>query len=65
MAGASYTCTQSLGPCGRDVTNRAIKDVDSIVSGRNCDKLTSIIAKLLTSRPFGDLSRVYNKGGRI
>ena len=32
-------------------------DVNSIVSGRNYDILTLVIAKLLTSRPFGDLSR--------
>ena len=29
-------------------------DVTYIVSGRNYDILTSIIAQLLTSRPFGD-----------
>ena len=53
----TYTC-RLKSPNGRDVTKRAIIDVYSIVSGRNCDRpiLTSIIAKLLTSRPFGDLS---------
>ena len=43
-------------PNGRDVTKRAIIDVNSIVAGRNYDILTSIIAKLLTSRPFSDLN---------
>ena len=38
-------CTRN----GRDVTKRAIIDVDSIISGRNYDILTSIIAQLLTS----------------
>ena len=42
-------------PNGRDVTKRAIIDGNSIVSGRNYDTLTSIIAQLLTSWPFGDL----------
>ena len=37
---------------GRDVTKRAIIDVNSVVSWWNYDILTSIIAKLLT---FGDL----------
>ena len=40
---------------GHDVTKQEIIDVNSIVSGRNCDILTSIIAQLLTSRPFPDL----------
>ena len=43
-------------PNGRDVTKRAIIDVNSIVSGQNYDILISIIAKLLTSRPLGVLS---------
>ena len=33
---------------GRDVTKRTIIDVNSIVSGRNYDILTSIIAQLMT-----------------
>ena len=37
---------------GRDVTNRAIIEVNSIVSGRNYDILASIIAQLPMSRPF-------------
>ena len=39
-------------PNGCDITKRATVDVNSIVSGRNYDIgiLTSIIAKLLTSR---------------
>ena len=36
-------------PNGRDVTQRAITDIISIVSGQNYDILTSIVAKLLTS----------------
>ena len=40
---------------GCDVTKRATIDFDSIVSGRNYDILTSIIAQLLTSRTFPDL----------
>ena len=40
---------------GCDVTKGVIIDVNSIVSGRNYDILTLIIAKLLTS-PFVDLS---------
>ena len=44
---------------GHDVTKGAIIDVNSIVSGQNYDILTSIIAKLLMSRPFGDLSRSF------
>ena len=43
-------------PNGRDVTKRAIIDVNSIVSRQNYDILISIIAKLLTSRPLGVLS---------
>ena len=53
--------TQYLGlrsANGRDVTKRPITYVNSIVSGRNYDTLTSIIAQLLTSRPFPDLCRV-------
>ena len=42
---------------GRDVTRRAIIDVNYIVSERNYEILTSIIAQLLTSRPFHDLCR--------
>ena len=43
----------------RDLTKRAIIDVNSIVSGRNYDILTSIrpIAQILRSRPFPDLCR--------
>ena len=41
-------------------SKRAIIDVNSIVSGRNYDILTSIIAQLLTSRPFGDLSLIWH-----
>ena len=41
----------------RYVTRRAIIDVNSIVSGRNYNILTSIIAQVLPSRPLGDLSR--------
>ena len=41
---------------GCDVTKRAIIDVNYVVSGRNYDIFTSIIAQLVTSRPFGDLS---------
>ena len=44
---------------GSDVTKGAIIDINSIVSGRNYDILTSIIAKLLMSRPFGDLSHSF------
>ena len=41
-------------PNGRDVTKRAIIDVNSIVSGRGYDILTLInSAKLLTSRTLG------------
>ena len=40
---------------GHDVTKRAIIDVNSIVSGRNYDILTSIIAQLLTPWPVPDL----------
>ena len=43
-------------------------DVNSIVSGQNPDILISIITKLLTSRPFGDLRRmIFHKlcRGRI
>ena len=43
-------------PNGHDITKQAIIDVNSIVSGRNYDILTSIIAKLLTSQPFDDMS---------
>ena len=44
---------------GRDVTKRAIIDINSIVSGQNYinDILTSIIAQLLTSRPSPNLCR--------
>ena len=45
-------------PNGRNVITQAIIEVNCIVSGRNYDILTSIIAQLLTSRPFGDLSRI-------
>ena len=38
----------------RDVAKRVIIDVNSIVSGRNCEIFTSIIATLLTSKPFGE-----------
>ena len=41
----------------REVTKRAIIDVNSTVSGRYYDILTSIIAQLLTSRPFLDSCR--------
>ena len=44
-------------PNSRDVTKRAIIEVNSMVSGSNYDTLTSIIAKLLTSQPFGGLNR--------
>ena len=44
------TVTQSGN--GRDVIKRAIIDVNSIVSGRNYDILTSIIAQMLTSLHF-------------
>ena len=37
---------------------QAIIDVNSIVSGRNYDILTSIITKLITSRPFKNLSHL-------
>ena len=50
-----------LTPNGRDVTKRAIVDINSIVSGWNYDILTSIITKLLTSRPFSDL-RLFSCG---
>ena len=40
---------------GCDVTERAIIGVNSIPSGWNYDILASIIAQLLTSRPFADL----------
>ena len=43
-----------------DVTKRAIIDVYSIVSWRNYDILTSIIAQLLTSRPFPDLCYAWS-----
>ena len=39
---------------GRDV-KRAIIDVNSIVSGRNSDILTSIIAQMLMSKPISKL----------
>ena len=42
------------------VTKRAIIEVHSIVSERIFDILTSIIAQLLTSRPFPDLCRGIN-----
>ena len=45
-------------PTGRDVTKRAIIDLTSIISGRNYDILTSIIAQLLTSQ----LDRLELKG---
>ena len=46
---------------GCDVTTPATIDVNSIVSGRNYEIVTSIITKLLTSsRPFVDLSPKYN-----
>ena len=41
---------------GLDVTKRAIIDVNSIVSGRNYDIVTLIIAQLPTSRPFGEVT---------
>ena len=41
----------------RAVSKRAIIDVNSIVSGRNYDILTLIIAEFLMSLPFPDLSR--------
>ena len=47
------------GSHGRDVTKRAQIDVHSLVSGQNYDILTSIIAKLLMSQPFGDLSHEH------
>ena len=40
---------------GYDVTKQVITYVNCIVSGRNYDLLASIIAQLLTSRPFSDL----------
>ena len=42
---------------GSDVSKRAIIDGNSVISGRNYVILTSIIAQLLTSRPFPDLCR--------
>ena len=42
---------------GRDVTKRAIIDVNPIVSGWNCDVFVPIIAQMLTSWPFPDLYR--------
>ena len=42
-----------------DVTNRAIIDVNFIVSERNCDILISIIAQLLTSRPYDVIDVSY------
>ena len=42
---------------GRGETERAIIDVNSVVSGRNYAILTSIIAHLMTSRPFPGLCR--------
>ena len=36
-----------------------IIDVNSIVSGWDYDILTSVVTKLLTSRPFGDLRRLF------
>ena len=50
----SWTGRKSL--YGPEATKRAIIGVNSIVSEWNYDTLTSIIAQLLTSRPFGDLS---------
>ena len=46
-------------PNDHDVTKLAIIDVtgNSLVSGWNYEILTSIIAELLTSRPFGNLSQ--------
>ena len=40
---------------GPDAIKRAIIDVNSIVSGQNYDILASIIAQLLTLRPFPEL----------
>ena len=40
-----------------DDSKRVKIDVNSIVSGWNYDILTSIIAKLPISQPFGELSR--------
>ena len=42
---------------GCDVTKRAIIDVNSVVSGRNYEIVTSNIAQLLTSRPYPNLCR--------
>ena len=36
----------------------AIIDVNSVVSGQNYDLYASIIAQLLTSRPFDDFSHI-------
>ena len=47
-----YKPTMLKSANGRDLTNRAIIDVKSIVSGRNCDTLTSITTQMVTSRPF-------------
>ena len=53
----SYTSEDWLKSTnGRDISKRAITDVNSIVSGRNFDILTSIIAQLLMSWSFGSLT---------
>ena len=48
-----------LSKTNSQFTKRAIIDVNSIVSGWNYDILTLIVAKLLTSQPFGDLSQKF------
>ena len=48
-------------PNGHNDNKRAIIDVNSIVSVRNY-VLTSIIARLLTSRPFDDMSLFFHQG---
>ena len=41
----------------RDVTKRAIIDVNSVMSGRNYGYFSSIIAQMLPSQPFPDMCR--------
>ena len=55
--GLLWRTSRLISANGRDITKRAIIDVNSIyiVSERNDDILTSIIAQLLTSWPFPDL----------
>ena len=62
---AYYPCWFK-SPNGHDVTKRATGlHVNSIVSGRNYDILTSIIAQLLTSGSFGGLSPIVVDIGPI